>query len=542
MSEQCIPPDKYLKLRDQYKYYIDSYNALYQLKTENEEDLNKIYKMIRTELIDSKKFIPQNIIKDILNIIPYKNRYTKSYLYLAKLIYDDYHVKEVINVNTISKFLFYKEYGIRLDNSGDFERIRSGNLDIHTEDTIYRAIMYNDLERFIIFTEREGFDKNQMLISKLYSNTRYSLLELCCYHGAVDCFKFLRTKFNSSITYECLEYSFLGGNPEIMSECLKYKEPVTYPVQKNAIISHNIDFITFLMNEYNVEIYLEYCAYYNNLEAFLVYFDRTNDINLCFVYSSMFNIPSLCKYFLSRGADINAENRDEQTALHCAALKNSKETAKFLISRHININKKDDDGHTPLHKAAIKNSRAVAQLLISHGANISVKDKHQGQTALLYAAYKNSKETAEILISHGININEKDNNRETALHKAAHENSKETAELLISHGINIDEKCEYGGTALHIAAYYNKETVELLISHGANVNEKDNEGKTPLHNAAQKMVKKQLNFLFHMVQMSMKKINMEEQLFIKQHRKMVKKQLKFLFHMVQIFMKKIKID
>ncbi|EAY13629.1 hypothetical protein TVAG_387700 [Trichomonas vaginalis G3] len=181
--------------------------------------------------------------------------------------------------------------------------------------------MYNDLERFITFTEREGFDKDQRLKSELYTNFSYSLLELCCYHGAVDCFKFLRTKFNSSITYECLQFSFLGGNPEIMSECLKYKEPVTYSHQKNAIISHNIDFVTFLMNEYNVEIDLEYCAYYNNLEAFLVCFDRTNDINLCFVYSSMFNIPSLCKYFLSRGADINAENRDEQTALHCAALK-----------------------------------------------------------------------------------------------------------------------------------------------------------------------------------------------------------------------------
>ncbi|EAY03990.1 hypothetical protein TVAG_195830 [Trichomonas vaginalis G3] len=62
-----------------------------------------------------------------------------------------------------------------------------------------------------------------------------------------------------------------------------------------------------------------------------------------------------------------------------------------------------------------------------------------------------------------------------------------------------------------------KETVELLISHGANINEKGKDGKTALHVAALKKVKKQPNFLFRMVQISMKKIKMEKLLFILQH-------------------------
>ena len=115
--------------------------------------------------------------------------------------------------------------------------------------------MYNDLERFIAFTEIDGFNQYRILTSNLYpdSDESYLLLELCCYHGAVDCFKFLRTKFNSAITQKCLEFSFLGGNPEIMSECLKYQKP-NKDCMKYAIISHNIDFVTFLMNEYNIEI------------------------------------------------------------------------------------------------------------------------------------------------------------------------------------------------------------------------------------------------------------------------------------------------
>ncbi|EAY07768.1 hypothetical protein TVAG_000520 [Trichomonas vaginalis G3] len=247
--------DQYSKLRSINKYYIDSCNSLYQLKTEKEEELNTIYKKIITELIDSKKYPPKNIMEDILNIIPYNNCYTKSYLYLVKLISDDYHVEEVHNVKNVSNFLFYKEYGIKLDKSDDFRDIETDNLDIHTENTIYRAIMHNDFEKFIFFTERNEFDESQKLKSDLYpfSKEGYSLLELCCYHGAVDCFKFLRTKFDSEITQKCLKFSFLGGNKEIMSECLKYQKP-NYKCMKYAIISHNIDFITFLMNEYNINI------------------------------------------------------------------------------------------------------------------------------------------------------------------------------------------------------------------------------------------------------------------------------------------------
>ena len=108
MSDQNIHPNKFSELRNIYKYYIDSYNALYQLKTENEEELNSIYKMIKTELIDSNKSLPVKIIKDILFIIPYNNRYTKSYTKLSKNIFDDYNVSEVKNINSISNTFFIK--------------------------------------------------------------------------------------------------------------------------------------------------------------------------------------------------------------------------------------------------------------------------------------------------------------------------------------------------------------------------------------------------------------------------------------------------
>ena len=255
MSEKDIDPNKYSEFRSAYNYYIDSDNTLYRLKTENEEELNRIYKIIKTELIDSNKHSPQRILQNILDIILYNSRYTKSYLKLAERLYDEYHITEVNDIKDISNHNFYKEYEIQLNKYSDFDKFVS-------ENTIYGAIMFNDIEKFISFTEREGFNEKQKLKSKLYpdSDKSYSLLELCCYHGSADCFKLLRTKFNSEITQTCLNLSFLGGNAEIMSECLKYQTPDSFCMEY-AIISHNIDFVTFLMYEYNIKIDVESVSY-----------------------------------------------------------------------------------------------------------------------------------------------------------------------------------------------------------------------------------------------------------------------------------------
>ncbi|EAY06968.1 hypothetical protein TVAG_100080 [Trichomonas vaginalis G3] len=126
MSDQDIHPNKFSELRSIYEYYIDPYIALYQLKTEKGEELISIYKKIKAELIDSKKYPPTKIMRDILNIIPYNNRYTKSYLSLAKLLSDDYHIKDVENISIISNFLFYEEYGIKLRKSDKFEKCNLG--------------------------------------------------------------------------------------------------------------------------------------------------------------------------------------------------------------------------------------------------------------------------------------------------------------------------------------------------------------------------------------------------------------------------------
>ncbi|EAX92938.1 ankyrin repeat protein, putative [Trichomonas vaginalis G3] len=349
-------------------------------------------------------------------------------------------------------------------------------------DTIFESIMNDDIVAFTSFTEREDFDKNDVLVSPfIIKGIRYSLLEVCCYYGATKCFSFLREKFDSEITKRCLLFSILSGNHSLVKECLKVVEPDD-ECMRYAILSHNIAFVTFLMIEYKLTINLFYCGCYHNLQAFFVYLDQTNDIKECFLYSPFFNIPSLCQYFLDHGASINdRDNALNKTALHVAACVNAVETAKFLIANGAIVNIKDNNGMTPLQFAARHNSKEMIELLIANGAIISDRN-NENKSALYLSTENDAGDAAEALILHGANVNDSYNYGETVLHVAADLNKWNIVSVLVSHGAIINAK-EYKNesTALHKAAMKgNTYIVKILLSHGADVNSKDSYRKTAL--------------------------------------------------------------
>ncbi|EAY13876.1 ankyrin repeat protein, putative [Trichomonas vaginalis G3] len=469
--------EEYQELMELNKDYVNITDALYKLKTFDEAEIERIYQDIKTKLIESKKVSPSYIIDMISVAMSYNLRYTKSYMAIFEKLYEDYQPKQAKITYPIFAYLIFKEYDIVLDKRHEplFDSYLSKNIsiEIHEKNSIYRAIMDDDLMSFITFTEQEGFDKNAQLNSPLYPYTIYQgyyYLDLCCYYGAVNCFKLLRSKFGSPITTSCLEFSFLGRNAEILSECMKESEEFDR-CKKYAIISHNIDFVSFLMNEHNINIYLGYCDCHN-LHAFLVYLDQTKDFNTCFVHSPNFCNLNLCEYLISHGADVNAIDDLDKSALHTAAESNCKEIVEFLLSHGANVDAiEKTNGETPLHKVAEINNPEIAELLISHGANVNATN-YGDETPLHLASNWNCEDTAKVLIDHGADVNAKAELGRTPLHCAAKYNSYETAELLISHGADINAKDLYGITVLQYASRKDSEDVEeLLYSLGADEGE-----------------------------------------------------------------------
>ncbi|EAY13735.1 ankyrin repeat protein, putative [Trichomonas vaginalis G3] len=313
-------------------------------------------------------------------------------------------------------------------------------MDIHERNTIYRSIMEDDQASFVRFIEEETFNKDQRLKSELYpeSSNGLSLLELCCYHGSIGCFKLLETKFNSVTTRRCLQLSFLGGNPGIINEYLKEQEPDRECMQY-AIISYNIDFISFLKNEHEIDIDLNVCVQALNLQAFFIDLDMTKDFQKSFIYSPGFSLLSLVEYLISNCQDINAREIKGSAAIHFAVQSDCKEILKFLILNGAFINSQNNDGTTPLHLAVYRNNIEFVKILILHGADIKAR-RIDGVTPLYLAARYNCIEIAKLLFSNSADIGAKSNDGRSALHIAAGYADLDIVELLLIHGANVNEK------------------------------------------------------------------------------------------------------
>ncbi|KAL8650396.1 MAG: hypothetical protein Q9210_003850 [Variospora velana] len=99
----------------------------------------------------------------------------------------------------------------------------------------------------------------------------------------------------------------------------------------------------------------------------------------------------LVMYLLSQGAKIEARNLRKETTLHVAALWGSARVVELLLFHGAEIDAGDHQGRTALHKAVNRGSLSIVKVLTSRGANIRVED-HDSKTAFAYANEKGCKE------------------------------------------------------------------------------------------------------------------------------------------------------
>jgi ankyrin repeat protein len=89
---------------------------------------------------------------------------------------------------------------------------------------------------------------------------------------------------------------------------------------------------------------------------------------------------------LDKGADVNAENLDEDTPLLEAMYgdEHEIEIVRLLLDKGANINVQNEDGRTALMYAVINSHIESVKLLLERGANKTIEDEN-GKTALEYA-------------------------------------------------------------------------------------------------------------------------------------------------------------
>ncbi len=89
---------------------------------------------------------------------------------------------------------------------------------------------------------------------------------------------------------------------------------------------------------------------------------------------------------LDGGADVDAVDRQERTALHNAAIDGRGDMAELLLDHVADPNAGDAQQWTPLHFAAREQHVALAELLLRRGASIDAVDTF-GNTPLFRATF-----------------------------------------------------------------------------------------------------------------------------------------------------------
>lgn len=245
----------------------------------------------------------------------------------------------------------------------------------------------------------------------------------------------------------------------------------------------------------------------------------------------------MVRVLLARGAEVNAVDKQGQTALYYALrhrdyvygrveIRSGKDsacrTAGLLVAWGADLNHHDADGLTPLDQAILEQRWDLAQWLLSKGAEadlfsaaaLGLTDRVEsllaGSPALLsasrppigqplsWATHGKQRGVVEVLLARGANVHARPETgrfRNPPLYWAVRSGDAGIVRLLLAHG--ADPRAETtpmdagGGyadgndTSLHTAVMFNRlDVARLLLEVGADPNAAGVRGRTPLHVAA----------------------------------------------------------
>ena len=193
--------------------------------------------------------------------------------------------------------------------------------------------------------------------------------------------------------------------------------------------------------------------------------------------------PKTAEGLLENGADIMAVNIHGQNALHqvssiefynVSSLDHDMlELATILLKRGVDVNGRDKDERTPLHLASRGGDEVITKVLLNHRAQVNAEDT-RGQTSLHHVilGYQHN-----LTDSHGVvSWRSSPYYRRNYLRSANH-----LAQQLLERGADVNAQNKDLETPLHLASRLRlHEMARILLKHGADVSVKNSEGKSPL--------------------------------------------------------------
>ncbi|XP_017000069.2 E3 ubiquitin-protein ligase MIB2 [Drosophila takahashii] len=202
----------------------------------------------------------------------------------------------------------------------------------------------------------------------------------------------------------------------------------------------------------------------------------------CIQVASHQGYVDLVSYLISKGANVNAVDKEGDSALHYAAFGNQPATMRVLLQHGAEVNFLNSSHCSALHICAHKKTPHCVRELLQHNANVNIQDSY-GDTALHDAIGKENTEVVELLCNApNLDFTVKNNRGFNVLHHAALKGNVVAARriLLLSRQL-VNVRKDDGFAALHLAALNgHAQVVETLVTEGqAELDIRNNRRQTP---------------------------------------------------------------
>jgi ankyrin repeat protein len=184
---------------------------------------------------------------------------------------------------------------------------------------------------------------------------------------------------------------------------------------------------------------------------------------------------------------ITIENMTEK--LFHAVDKNDLKKIEFLLSKGADINSQNENNENLLYYSIMKKNKKIYEYLIQKGADINVIN-HDNYSPLFAAIFTENYELVELLLRKNVDLDINDALGNSILHISCKLCNEKLILLFLNESIDINIKNYIGETPLHIlissviSSYNPKKNYmkvfKLLLKNGANPNIKDEADETPL--------------------------------------------------------------
>uniref|UniRef100_A0A3P8SNV7 Adenosine 3'-phospho 5'-phosphosulfate transporter 1 n=1 Tax=Amphiprion percula TaxID=161767 RepID=A0A3P8SNV7_AMPPE len=208
-------------------------------------------------------------------------------------------------------------------------------------------------------------------------------------------------------------------------------------------------------------------------------------LHLAIIHEDEFIAQELIQLFPKEVLDI--QNNLYQSPLHLATYLNLTDMVKGLVEKGANLELQDQDGNTALHVACQHGQTECATEMtrdISSSRLVPVFETQnwRGLACLHLAALNKQHQIMKLLMKKGANLNiQEGTSGKTALHLAVELHDMTSVKLLLGRGANVDAAMFNGCTPLHLAVGRQDTAIaNLLFQSGADTMLRNMEDETAL--------------------------------------------------------------